>query len=70
MPTLSSRATGPSAPPATNQALSRVLGTLLIRDCGSLDGLGHHEPSPRSGCQHTSPETGTGHAQASSLEFL
>ena len=29
MPTLSSRATGPSAPPATNPALSGVLGTLL-----------------------------------------
>lgn len=70
MPTLSSRATGPSAPPATNPALSGVLGTLLTRNHGCLDGPGHREPSPRTGWQHTFPETGAGHAQASSLKFL
>lgn len=45
-------------------------GDVLIPNCGSPDGLGRREPSPRSGHQHTLPDAGAGDTQASSLDFV
>ena len=45
-------------------------GDRLIPNRGFPDGLGRHEPSQRSSCQHTLPDAGAGDTQASSLNCI